>query len=659
MNLNKLFPAVIAGAGFLASASAIADISITLNSASGSVASEVDVTYDYAALDADDVGGFQFDLLYDPAELTPTDLTRCFDNAPATHQTGSCTEPNGADNGVVRVVVADLAFPVDEITPFNIANMGAIGFTIDQVGTHNVTFSNASGSDTAGQTVPITGTDATVTGNITGAAGYASTPAPGSLIGLGTAVVGDDSDNSPFNITVSETGDQTLDVTALTFSGTNASAFSTTTAPFMIVDGGADVDVDVTCTPDDRGDLTGVLELTNNSVNEPNPQYSLTCTGTSPNVAAVPLTVNIGGTVGGANPTGFFDITNVQDGFTSDALNAVLSEGMTPEISIIDGLTDATISAGETDQVVLECDATNFGVFSETITLQYDDPLAMGQIDVTVNCDIANAFPVYESVPMPGSTLDFMAIDNGDVSDPLGVDVGNSGAVGGADLNVTAASISGADFAQFDLTFAPFTISAGDAPDGVDDITVTCSPDAIGTFSASLVVNTDDPAEPMGGFVYPLACEGASTAELVVTPASARDGTLNLGTVAPGISTSGSLTLSNAGTDPLEVSCTLSNINGGIIVFDPVPMFPVTLPPASTLSFTGTPPDTSSYSELLECFATEPSGPVRGMGAPTFTTTVTVSGRPLVIPTMSRWGLVLMSMVLLLVAGFAGRRMLA
>ncbi|MFN2335042.1 MAG: hypothetical protein ABR550_11535, partial [Wenzhouxiangellaceae bacterium] len=115
-------------------------------------------------------------------------------------------------------------------------------------------------------------------------------------------------------------------------------------------------------------------------------------------------------------------------------------------------------------------------MFTEVLTLQYDDPAAaggLGEIEVTVNCDIDNAFPVYESVPTPGSTLAFGPVTNGTVSDPLGVDVGNSGAVGGADLNVTAAALSGANAAQFDLTFAPFTVPAGAAPDGTDDITLT------------------------------------------------------------------------------------------------------------------------------------------------------------------------------------------
>jgi len=656
MNLKKILPAAIAGAGLLASASAFADVSITTNGASGSVATQVDVTYDYAALDADDVGGFQFDLVYDPAQLTPTDLTRCFDNAPATHTTGSCTEPAGADAGVVRVVVADLAFPVDEITPFNIAAMGAVGFTIDQPGTHDVTFSNASASDTAGNTVAITGSDTTITGSITGNAGFASSPAPGATIALGTGDVGSASSLSPQLITVSEIGDQTLDVTALTFTGANATAFSSTTAPFMITDGGADVVVDVNCTPDARGDLTGTLELTNNSINDPNPQYSLTCAGTSPNVAAAPLTVNINGVIGAPNPTGFFDITNAQDGFTSDALNAALAEGATAEISITDGLTDATISVDETDQVVLECDTTNAGMFSETISLTYDDPLAgggTGQIDVTVNCDIANAFPVYESVPTPGTALAFGNVTNGAVSAPLGVDVGNSGAVGGADLNVTAASITGANAAQFDLTFAPFTVGAGVAPDGTDDITVTCSPDTTGAFTADLVVNTDDPAEPAGGFTYPLTCTGESDGSFASSPAPG--GVVNLGVVPPGSTTLESFIdfTNNGAVDTITVDCTVTDV-AGVFTFTPDPIS-FTIAPGTTESagFQCTPPTPESFTADVACTVT---------GDPAVTTadySVVCQGEPLVVPTMNRWGLIVMSLMLLLVAGFAGRRMMA
>jgi len=650
--LSKLVGASVGIA--MLSANAFADISITLNGGSGAVGGTVSMTYDYSALDADDVGGFQFDIMYDPASLTPSDFANCGQNAPATHS-GFCTEPNGADGGLVRVFLSDGIPPTDEVSPTAIAALGAIEFTIDQSGTHSLVFTDPVGSDTGGGNVPMTGSDTSITGSIVGAAGFASSPPPNSSIGLGPGEVNTASSGSPAIITVSEIGDQALEVTAITFSGANSSAFSTTTAPFTIADGGADVGVDVTCTPDARGDLFATLQLPNNSVNEDAPVYDLNCTGLSPNVAVSDNTVTITGSTADASfPTGSFDITNVQDGFASDALNASLAEGAVAEISIDQGLDDGTISVNETDTVTLECDNTAAGNFSETITLTYDDPVAAGSIEVMVDCEITDVAPGYSSNPAVPGPLAFGTVENGQ-SATLTIDIGNENSIGtdpGADLEITGVSLS--DPTNYSFSPDPFTATLGDgAPNGTESLDVSCNPQSIGDFSgATVAVQTND-----GDQVYNLECEGTSNAELVVTPASARDGVLNLGTVTPGTPTSGGLTLSNAGTDSLEVDCTLTNANGGVIVFDPMPSFPVTLPPDETLTFTGTPPDVANYSETLECSATEPGNSTQP--PTTFTTEITVSGRPLVIPTMSGWGLVVMSLMLMLVAGFAGRRMMA
>ncbi|GAB4184189.1 MAG: hypothetical protein Tsb002_06940 [Wenzhouxiangellaceae bacterium] len=650
MALNKkLTSALLFGLSTALAGNAFADISINVNDASGNVGNTVVVTYDYAALDADDAGGFQFDITYDPAALTPTDVTMCGNNRPATHN-ASCTEPGGAGNGTVRTLIADFTPPTDEIAPFNIASFGQITFQINQAGAHTLTFTGAVGSDIAGGNVNMTGNNATITGAIVGAAGFGSVPASGSTLTFGPVEVG--SPTAAQNITVSETGDQTLDVTAIAF--TTGTDFASGTAPFMIADGGASVDVDVTCTPTARGLVMDTLELTNNSVNDPNPQYSLECSGTSPNVAVNPLTINLAGVIGGTNPSDTFDITNAQDGFTSDALNAALAESGTAEISITAGLTDGTISVDETDSVTVECSTAAAGMFTETISLTYDDAAAAGgtnTIDVTVNCDIANAFPVYESVPTPGSTIDFMTVTNGTVSAPLGVDVGNSGAVGGATLNVTAAALSGANAAQFDLTFAPFTVPAGQAPDGTNDITITCSPDTVGMFTATLTVNTDDPAEPAGGFTYPLACEGVSDAGFDSNPAA--PGPINFGVLFPGANSDETIIFSNTGTvDDLTVdSCTLTADPEFTLVAPAA--FPQTIAAGGTLDIVlncavAAP---GLFSGTLSCVVNDAQG--NPVATPTFDLACT--GQPLVIPTLSQWGLLAMALLLLFAGAIAFR----
>lgn len=641
MALNKkLASALLFGLSTALAGAAHADVDITLSSAMGAVGANVAITYDYAALDADDAAGFQFDILYDNAALTPFDISQCAANAPASHTLVSCTEPGGADSGTVRVLVGDIAAPVEEIMPLMIAMFGTITFTIDNPGTHTLTFSNASASDTTGAGVPIAGTDGSITGAIVGAAGFASVPAPGSMIDLGSAVVG--VATAPMNITVSETGDQQLDITALPITGMNMGSFATATAPFSIVDGGADVMVDVTCTPSARGALSATFELTNNSINEPNPQYALACAGLSPNVAVSTMTVNMAGVIGGTNPTASFDITNAQDGFTSDATNATLVEAATAEISITTNLPDNVISIAETNTIDLMCDATNSGMFTEVMTLTYDDPAVMGgtnTIMVTVNCDIANAFPVYESVPAPGSTLDFMGVPNGGNSAPLGVDVGNSGAVGGASLNASAA-IMGADAAQFNLTGGPIVVGPGVGPDGTDDFVVTCDPTVAGTFTAMLVVTTDDPAEPAGGFQYPLACTGTVNSIFSSNPAP---GTVSFGIVPPGSSVDTIINMANdaAAADDLTIDCALDPLGAPEITLVS-PVFPQTVVPGASIDVTlnCTTSTPATVTGTLNCSTNDPNNL-------TVTYDLTCVGEPLIVPTLSQWGLLAMALLMM------------
>ena len=627
------------------------------------------VTINYTA-GAVDLASFSVRIDYDPAQLTPqTDaaanpnVNGCVADLPASH-TGAFTGCNNPTPGAIALTVTDQL--TGTILPTT--SVGSITFDVaaglapGTISPIEMTFLSAT-DDTGSALVAgdLALNDGSITISVTpGESFFSSSPVPGSTIDFGSAVVGT-ATTPDETITVSNLStDTAFDITAAAGNfavGSGSYSLTSPAIPATVAASGS-VDLDLNCTPGARGNNTGTFTITTDADNVTSADYPTVCTGLSPNVAAAPLTVTLNGTVGGTDPSGSFDITNAEDGFASDALNAALSEGAVPEISITDGLTDTTISVNETDAVTVECSAVAAGTFSETLSLQYDDPVAPGgvaQIDVTVDCNIANAFPVYESVPTPGSTLDFGSLVNGNTSGPLGVDVGNSGAVGGADLNVTGASISGADAGQFVLTFAPFTIPAGQSPDGTDDISVICDPDSIGTFSASLAVNTDDPAEPGGGFSYPLECESTSNAQFSLAPA-VQDGVLSLGTVAPGTTASGTLTFSNAGTDPLTVTCdALTDDNGGVITANPDPIS-FTLPPDSgVVTFEGTPPEVGTFEELLaNCTVTGD-----GFTTQNFDVTVAVSGRPLVIPTMSRWGLVVMSLVLLLVAGVAGRRMLA
>jgi len=652
---KKPLTALLAGVGMLAIGQAFADIAITVNGDSGNVGGTVTIDFDYAALDADDVGGFQFDLTYDPAALTPSNIADCGLNRPMTHN-ASCTEPGGAGNGTVRTLIADFTPPTDEISPFNIANFGELTFTINQPGTHTLTFTNGVGSDLVGGNVVITGNDTTITGSIVGDAGFASSPAPGATIALGESEVGSVSGLSPQLITVSEIGDQQLDVTAITFAGADAADFSTTTAPFMIADGGSDTLVDLSCTPSARGDLTATVELTNNSVNEPAPEYNLTCAGLSPNVAVSSTTISLNGIIGQPNPTGSINVTNAQDGFTSDANNAVVNTTTdATEISATsDVLDDATISVDDVDSLEYECSTATPGMFTEEFQIDYDDPISGGTastMTVTVNCEIINELAEYESTPAPGSTLDFGPVLNGDTSPALGVDIGNSDTdmVPNAVLEITGATITGPDAGVFTLVTDPTgtMINADVGPDGTDDAEVTCSPtDGFSNFTATLTISSNDPD---GDATYPLTCDGDNDVGLASTPPP---GDVNLGIIPPGADASSNITIENTGTtDSTELTCTGPTGDPEITLISP--SFPQVLEPGNSVDIVlnCAPTAPGSFEATLSCQATVP-----GANPIPLDYSLSCIGQAIEVPTLSRIGLLTMILALMGV-GFVGFRL--
>ncbi len=655
VSAKKFFAALIAG-GILTAGNAFGQISITVDSTSGAVGGTVTIMYDYAAMDADDVGGFQFDLTYDPVALTPTDVTMCGNNAPATH-TAACTEPGGAGNGTIRTLIADFAPPTAEIMPLAIADFGQFTFMINQPGTHTLTFTNATGADINAMPVPINGNDADITGNIVGNAGYASAPAPGSSIDFGGVILGQTNSIDPA-VTVSEIGDQQLDVMAPAFGvGTN---FASATGAFSIVDGGPAVDVEVSCTPTVRGALADTVNLNNNSINDATPQYDLTCAGLSPNVVVAPLVINLNGIIGMANPSDSFTVSNAQDGFTSDADNASLAESGTAEISITDGLTDATISIDETDTVTVECSTAAPGMFTETITVQWDEPNVGGGVtptstDVTVNCEIINEIAEYVSVPAEGSTLDFGAVLNGTTSAALGIDIGNTNtdAVPNGTLSITGASIAGPDAGVFTLVTDPTgdTFANDEDPDGTPDAEVTCSPtDGFSTFTATLTITSNDPDTP---HTYPLTCDGDSDEGFGSDPIPGS--TLDLGFLLPGMDTDGSINMFNTGTtDPINVDCSLSGDPELTLVS---PAFPVDIAPGASIDtvINCAVPSPGLFTATLSCTVLG----VLGTGAPPIATPeydVRCTGAAVEVPTLSRFGLIALVMTLML-GGFIAFRL--
>ncbi|MEX2499951.1 MAG: IPTL-CTERM sorting domain-containing protein [Wenzhouxiangellaceae bacterium] len=483
---------------------------------------------------------------------------------------------------------------------------------------------------------------------------YSSTPAIGANVDFGSAVVGQTTANQI--ISVSNLQDDTttsFDITGA--SGTNGGATISGTVPggtaTVPADGGAtEVDVTFDCTPTARGNQTGTLAIENDSDSAgPSAGYDYTCAGESPNVQVPAGPVSLSGTLAGADPSDTITVANPQDGFTSTANNLTATAGAgDTEITVSGGPTN--LAAGASFDFTVSCDSSAEGNFSRTIDFSWDDPAGPGTDSITVNCTVSDTAPIYESDPVPGTPIALSA-PFGTQSAPDGLDVRNANPNPAADdLIINSAT---ADDPVFTVTVNQTTFPANGSFDGDDEIVVTCTPEGVGTVNGTLTVETNDPNEPGAGFTYPLSCEG--TGETLSTNPD-DGGTLNLGTVPPDTTTGeGFINFTNngiAGNGSVDVSCSVTDTDG-VFTFNPDPIqFTIAEGDTGSAGFQCTPTDVSSFTADVSCTF---SGAQTG----TANFTVACAGRPLVIPTMSRWGLVVMSLMLLLVGGFATRRMMA
>ena len=485
---------------------------------------------------------------------------------------------------------------------------------------------------------------------------YSSTPAVDSNVDLGSAVV-----NSPagaVNVTVSNLQDDGASDFAIDgATGTNGGATIVGTVPggteTVPADGGnTTVNVAFECTPLARGTQMGMLAISNDSDNQgPSAGYEYSCKGLTPNVEA-PASVSISGPVApDAAPTANLIVSNNDpgDNATSQANNVTVTITSDPDSVFSVNTGTQNIPVDESRAFEIECDNTTTTDSTGQATVEYDDPDSGGTASTPVNltCSVTDTEPLYESDPAPDDPLPTMTADFGNTSAAVGVDVYN----GNSNEQAESLQINSAVASDpiFDVTVITGTFPPNQGPDGENDIEVTCTPAGVGTINGMLTVDSNDGIQE-----YPLTCVGTGD-ELTTTPPDG--GTLNLGTVPPGTTTGeGLITFTNNSLDQsINVSCSVNNDPEGVFTSTPDSIV-FTLAPglSEEVRFQGTPPDISTFTADVECS----NGILgRGLNGPFFK--VTVSGRPLVIPTMSRWGLVVMSLVLLLVGGFATRRMMA
>jgi hypothetical protein len=373
-------------------------------------------------------------------------------------------------------------------------------------------------------------------------------------------------------------------------------------------------------------------------------------------VPAGPVVLN-GLTTDPADPTGTITVTNPSGNSSAEAsVTAVMDGTSDAEITVAPAGAQALAVDGSVDFTV-SCDRTGAGNFSGTVNIDWTDVNGgnAGSDTVAVTCEILDEFPTYVSVPAAGTPVNFGVVANGTTEGPVQVDVWNDGNGTGpaSELVITSATITGPDAAAYTVTSVntnPIPVSGG--PDGNFDVEFTCTPppgsDGV-TLNATLeIVHNDAPNSPA---THALTCTGATDAVFGSTPGDG--GTLNLGTVPPAtITPPGDIVFSNTGAvDSYGVECTVTDTDG-VFSFTPDPIA-LTIPAggSDSASFQCSPPAPGIFQATVDCS-------INGADVVSSSYTLTCQGQPLVIPTLDRWGLLLMALAVLALGGFAGRRMM-
>lgn len=217
----------------------------------------------------------------------------------------------------------------------------------------------------------------------------------------------------------------------------------------------------VTATDTSDGTITGTRDYTI-VINPPAPVYN---SSPAPNGALPDIIATQGDSPA---PTTTITVNNNGGTATLNITDVVLTGS--PEISLTTA-TNFAVAPGADAPITLQCDTTNAGSYSTTITVSHDATNIVTPVTYTLNCTVnPPPAPIYTSVPAPApdsaSTISLTTTQGTPVS--TSIDVTNTG---NAQLDITAITLT--DNTNFTVTTPP---PINIAPNnGTGTITVQCN----------------------------------------------------------------------------------------------------------------------------------------------------------------------------------------
>ncbi len=432
-------------------------------------------------------------------------------------------------------------------TEFPIASDGCAGSTLtpQQQCVVGVSFSPALGGNRTGSiTVSDNATGSPQTLTLTGV-GYGT---PVASLSTGTLAFGNQNigtTSGALSVTLSNPGTDLLNISGVTITGANASAFAITTnnCPASLAPNGSCI-ISATFTPAVAGSLGASIAITDNANNAAGSVQNVALSGTG---VAVPQ--------GGASP-GSLTFGNEVINTVSAPQNVTLTNAGTGPLSITSiAITGAnpsdfaqangcgsSLPAGTNCTIAVTFNPMATGSLSATLTVTDNANNVSGSTQTVALSGTGLAAPAASLNP---GSLSFGNQNLGTTSGALSVTLSNPG---GASLNISSVALTGTNASEFAITANNCPASL--APSGSCVISATFTPAATGNQGASISIT--DNANNVSGSVQNVALTGTGVAVPLggVSPGSLTFANQVINTA----SAAQNVTLTNAGTGPLSIT---------------------------------------------------------------------------------------------------------
>ena len=355
----------------------------------------------------------------------------------------------------------------------------------------------------------------------TGVATNASLVANPGSVAFGNVALGS---SSPQTITLTNTGNTSATISAISSTGTGFSA-SGLSIPLTLA-ANQSTSFTATFAPTTVGGAAGSILITSTASN-PTVSIALDGTGVQGSLTANPASINFGSLLVGAS--GSVSVTLTNSGTASVAISQVSTSGT--GFSMTGLAAPSTLTAGQSTSLTAKFSPTTAGNVSGSISIVSNAP----------GSPLVIALSGSGTATQPQLTISPASVAFGSVS------VGSSGTqtvtltnAGNATLTVTQATPSGTGFSMSGATM-PMTINAGSSA----SFSAIFAPTATGAATGSISIVSNAPGSPATIALTGTGIQG----QVGATPSSA-----NFGSVAVGSTGSQTITLTNSGSASVTIS---------------------------------------------------------------------------------------------------------